>query len=118
MQLLEKSEPTALCFFDFYCQFRRLLMQWFTINMAHNFSLPLYKTRYMKGMTDDPNSPLHHTTKIKQEFEDLVTHLRSDVNKVNDPKAKALFETSAEVIDGLKKAFADYEEGKEEAWKK
>jgi len=34
---------------------------------------------------------------------------------VNDPQAKALFETSAEVLLGLKKAFTDFEE-KKEAW--
>jgi len=40
------------------------------------------------------------------------------VEKVDDPKAKALFEVSAEVIDGLQKAFTDYEEKNEMAWRK
>ncbi len=34
---------------------------------------------------------------------------------MNDPVAKALFETSTEVIIGLKKAFADFKEKKEDA---
>lgn len=34
------------------------------------------------------------------------------------PIAKALFETSAEVLIGLRKAYEDYEQGSESAWKK
>jgi len=37
----------------------------------------------------------------------LVDPLRQDISKVDDPKAKALFETSAEVLRGLAKAFND-----------
>ncbi|MGV2832047.1 hypothetical protein [Myxosarcina sp. GI1(2024)] len=40
---------------------------------------------------------------------DLIEHLRSDVTKVEDPKAEALFETTAEVLEGLKNAYTDYE---------
>jgi hypothetical protein len=43
----------------------------------------------------------------------LSTHLRSDVGKVDEPQAKALFETSTEVLGGLKKAFQDYEKKKQ-----
>jgi hypothetical protein len=39
----------------------------------------------------------------------LIEHLRGDVGKVTEPKAQALFETSAEVLTGLVKAFDDYE---------
>lgn len=42
--------------------------------------------------------------------------MRADADKVNDPQAKLLFEGSAEVIDGLKKVFIDYEGKKESAW--
>ena len=48
---------------------------------------------------------------------DLIEHLRADVAKVTDPKAQAMFETSAEVMLGLVKAFADYEQKTEAAWK-
>jgi DNA-dependent RNA polymerase auxiliary subunit epsilon len=34
----------------------------------------------------------------------------------DDPEARALFEVSAEVIDGLQKAFNDYEKKNESAW--
>ena len=59
---------------------------------------------------------LEHTTNIKKEFIKLSEHLREDVDKVTDPKAKALFEVSAEVIDGLEKVFERYEKESETAW--
>lgn len=61
-------------------------------------------------------NPLHHTAKIKSMLNDLVEHLRSDVTKVDDPKAEALFETTAEVLNGLMTAYSDYERKNEEAW--
>jgi hypothetical protein len=64
------------------------------------------------------SNPLEHTANIKKEFKTLIDHLRDDVNKVDDLSAKALFETSAEVIGGLEKAFSDYESKNEPAWKK
>ena len=66
-----------------------------------------------KSNTSDP---LEHTANIKKEFKKLSEHLREDVEKLNDPQAKALFEVSAEVIDGLEKAFEDYERKNETAW--
>ena len=62
------------------------------------------------------SNPLKHTATIKKEFKKLSEHLREDVEKVDDPQAKALFEVSAEVIDGLEKAFIDYERKSETAW--
>jgi len=56
--------------------------------------------------------PLEHTTKIKLELSELIQHLREDISLVDDVRAKALFEVSAEVLAGLHKAFSDYEEGK------
>jgi hypothetical protein len=47
----------------------------------------------------------------------LIEHLRKDVGKVTEPKAQALFETSAEVLTGLVKAFDDYEKKIEAAWR-
>jgi hypothetical protein len=61
--------------------------------------------------------PREHTQNIKEEFKKLSDHLREDVEKIDDPKAKALFEVSAEVIDGLEKAFTAYETKNESAWK-
>ena len=63
------------------------------------------------------NNPVHHTQKIKTRMRQLIVHLREDVGKVTEPKAQALFETSAEVLTGLVKAFDDYEKKGEAAWR-
>lgn len=70
----------------------------------------------METNSNDSN-PNTHTTFVKEKLHELAGHLREDIRKVNDPKAKALFETSAEVLLGLEKAFSDYEKKNEEAWK-
>ena len=62
--------------------------------------------------------PRHHTQRMKQRLEETVTHLRKDIGKVDDPQLAAMFETSAEVLNGLIKAFSDYEKKNEAAWRK
>ena len=62
--------------------------------------------------------PLHHTIKLKEMLEGIRGHLRKYIEKVSDPKAVALFETSAEVIGGLITAFTHFEQREEIAWKK
>jgi hypothetical protein len=57
------------------------------------------------------------TQKSKVRMRQLIEGLREDVIKVSEPKAQALFETSAEVITGLLKAFGDYEKASEVAWR-
>jgi hypothetical protein len=64
------------------------------------------------------SDPLHHTAHLKQMLTDVINHAREDVKKISDPKAQALFETTAEVLIGLRKAFEDFEQKTEEAWKK
>lgn len=66
--------------------------------------------------TENSSDPLVHTANVKQKFTDLIEHLRDDIPKLNDPKAKALFEVSAEVLTGLMKSFSDYEKKNEPAW--
>ena len=61
--------------------------------------------------------PKHHVHHVTERLQELIDHLRSDVDKVGEPQAKALFETSAEVLGGLKKAFQDYEQKNEAAWR-
>jgi len=67
---------------------------------------------------ENTSDALVHTANIKEEITGLITHLRKDISRVEDARAKALFEVSAEVLTGLKKAFTDFEEKKEEAWSK
>jgi len=64
------------------------------------------------------DDPRHHTARLKQMLTEVIEHAREDVSKVMDPRAQALFETSAEVLIGLRKAYEDYEEGIEAAWRK
>ena len=66
---------------------------------------------------ENTSDPMTHTSNVKKEFSVLVEHLRSDITKMDDPSAKALFEVSAEVLIGLQKAFTDYEQKNEPAWK-
>ena len=64
---------------------------------------------------ETPTDPLFHLTNVKSMLDDMTRHLREDVSGVDEPKAKALFETTAEVLEGLKKAFEHYEREREEA---
>jgi len=50
-------------------------------------------------------------------MEDLMNHLREDIDKVDDPQAKALFEVSSEVLQGLQRAFENFETKSEKAWR-
>ena len=61
--------------------------------------------------------PRAHTPNVRKEFRQLIDHLRGDINKIEEPKAQALFETAAEVITGLDTAFKHFEEKSETAWK-
>jgi hypothetical protein len=61
--------------------------------------------------------PRAHTANVRNEFGELIEHLRRDINKIDEPKEQALFETTAEVISGLDTAFKHYEEKSENAWK-
>jgi hypothetical protein len=63
-------------------------------------------------------NPQVHTRKMKERLKETVTHLRQDIEKVDEPKLTAMFETSAEVLNGLIKAFDDYEKKNEAAWRK
>jgi uncharacterized membrane-anchored protein YhcB (DUF1043 family) len=61
--------------------------------------------------------PRHHTQRMQQRLQELMDHLRKDIDVVDDPQLKAMFETSAEVLGGLTKAFRDYEQKNESAWR-
>ena len=55
------------------------------------------------------NDPRYHTQNIGGMMQELINLLREDIDKVHDPQARALFETSAEVIQGLQRAFEQYD---------
>jgi cytoplasmic iron level regulating protein YaaA (DUF328/UPF0246 family) len=68
-------------------------------------------------MAKDERDPIHHTQKMQKRLTETMQHLREDIEKVDEPELKAMFETSAEVLGGLVKAFRDYEQKNEPAWR-
>jgi hypothetical protein len=68
-------------------------------------------------MTDEKD-PRHHTRQMQGRLQELSDHLREDIQKVEEPQLRAMFETAAEVLGGLKKAFSDYEQKNEAAWRR
>ncbi len=66
-------------------------------------------------MGDDPE---HLVRATRERLDALVSDLRRDIGRTDDPQFKALFETTAEVLIGLAKAFRDYEGKHEAAWRK
>jgi hypothetical protein len=59
------------------------------------------------------SDPRHHTAKIKGMLDEAATHCREDIEKIDEPKAQALFETTAEVLRGLITAYDHYDAGVE-----
>jgi len=62
--------------------------------------------------TDDPKA---HAGNIEQMLSDLIDHVRRDIDRVDNPKAQVLFETSAEVLIGLRTAYQHFQSGTEKA---
>jgi uncharacterized membrane-anchored protein YhcB (DUF1043 family) len=67
-------------------------------------------------MQPEERNPRHHTQQMQVRLRETIDHLRKDIDKVDEPQLKAMFETSAEVLTGLTKAFQDYERKNESAW--
>jgi hypothetical protein len=102
------------------------------INQAHSIHVvgtKPYAGNYFMGaigrqitgrpaMQDNDHNPHHHTKKMAQRLEETIEHLRKDIEKVEEPQFKAMFETSAEVLGGLVKAFHDYDQKNESAWRR
>jgi hypothetical protein len=61
------------------------------------------------------NNPTYHAVKIRGMLKDVIKHCREDIEKVSEPKAQAIFETTAEVLTGLMTAYNHYETQVEEA---
>jgi hypothetical protein len=62
------------------------------------------------------NDPRDYTAKLKEMLSQTVEQAREHVQKIKDPRGRALLEVTAEVLEGLKNAFYDYEEKSEAAW--
>ena len=64
----------------------------------------------------DAENPRACTQRMEKLFHDTAAELRSDVGGLHDPRARALFETAAEVLGGLERAFHDDDKKSELAW--
>ena len=64
-----------------------------------------------------PNDARHITEKMRHAFSGLQDQLREDVDRVDEPQLKALFEESAEVMGALARTFEDYQRKAEPAWR-
>lgn len=53
---------------------------------------------------------------LKGRLSEIITEARMDLGDIDDPKAQALFETTAEVLAGLVTAFDHYKGRSEPAW--
>jgi hypothetical protein len=60
--------------------------------------------------------PKEHAQNIEKHISDLKAHCLEDIERVDEPKAKALFATIADVLDGVEKALSDYQSENESAW--
>jgi hypothetical protein len=68
----------------------------------------------MKKQSNE-SSPRARARHIAQLLTEVIECARQDVADIAEPKAQALFETTAEVLIGLRKAHYDYESGTEKA---
>jgi hypothetical protein len=87
------------------------------LRMYAAFIDSLNSNSYRNVMASTDNDPRHHTQKMQKRLQEIIDHLRLDIEKVDEPQLKAMFETSAEVLGGLVKAFKDYEQKNERAWR-
>ena len=69
-------------------------------------------------MATDESDPIHHTQKMQMRLSEISAHMRQDIEKVDEPQMQAMFETAAEVLDGLVKSFQHYEDKKKGTWRK
>ena len=51
----------------------------------------------------------YHVVKVRGMLNAVMRHCREDIDKVTEPKAQAMFETTAELLDGLINAYSRYE---------
>lgn len=51
----------------------------------------------------------YHVVKVRGMLNAVMRHCREDVEKVVEPKAQALFERTADLLEGLIKTYSQYE---------
>jgi hypothetical protein len=66
----------------------------------------------------DSSDPRVHTENVRNAMTELIEHLKHDIARVDEPRAQALFETTAEVLQGLVTAYDHYDSGQETAFRR
>jgi hypothetical protein len=54
-------------------------------------------------------NPRYHLVKVRGMLNAVMRHCREDMEKMVEPKTQALFETTAEVLQGLITTYSRYE---------
>jgi len=85
--------------------------------IGYRYRISITEEEMMTQQQEQTQDPRRHVQNVQQKLEDLIRHLRQDVGRVDDPKAEALFETTAEVLGGLKTAYQHFSRRSEEAWR-
>jgi hypothetical protein len=73
------------------------------LNMMYRENTAIGRELYTEG------DPRYYTAQVKNLLEEAIKQLREDVPKVHEPKAKALLDTTTEVLKGLVAAYDHYE---------
>ena len=60
-------------------------------------------------MVNREDTARYHVVKVRGMLNAVMRHCREDIDKVAEPKAQAMFETTAELLDGLINAYRRYE---------
>jgi histone H3/H4 len=71
----------------------------------------------MNNSTESSTNPELHVANLRRMLGDVAQHAREDAERVQEPKAQALFETTAEVLHGLTIAYEHYAGKSEAAWR-
>ena len=66
--------------------------------------------------TEANMTPGEHAQRIATMLRQAQQECRADIERIDDPKAQALFETVAEAVGGLMTALEHYQAGNERAW--
>lgn len=61
------------------------------------------------------SSPIMHGTHIRRQIGELIDHLNADLTRVDDIRFRALLEVSTEMLQGIRQAFAQYDEAREKS---
>jgi hypothetical protein len=67
----------------------------------------------MPDAEESSSSPIVHSGHIRRQLSNVIDHLNADLTRVDDLRFRALLEVSAEMLKGVRSAFASYDEGRE-----